>query len=58
MKFPLMFRSTHEQRVADARLRIAALNHKVTDLQALLDIADNNDHRNPVTGRYEKEPKL
>jgi len=47
MKFPLMFRCTHNKIVE-------ALEEHILLLENALDKADNNDKRDPETGRYTK----
>lgn len=48
MRFPIMFTSTHDEIVKE-------LEDKINRLERALDVADNNDKRDPATGRYIKD---
>lgn len=61
MKFFLMFRSTHERKVAEMEAAILDLHGQsdrmqaeIFELKAQLHKAQKNDHHDPKTGRFVK----
>jgi hypothetical protein len=55
MKFPLMFRSTHEKIVREFRREITVRDSALRIQAQALEEARKNDHRDPNTGRFVKK---